>query len=154
MINRRGFLGSLVVASVVPSSLFAGYKGDVRLDNGSFYPLDMRLVKSEWGGVALKVSKGPYSVTGSANDCVDCHGLCATAEVARIMSDELELGVENQKLVLSSYWDFDFSVDGEKERTKWINSLKRFHMPLEDFKEIYKALSKLRGPHNCVWAKK
>lgn len=36
--NRRNFLGTLVLAPTAPS-LLAGYKGDSCLDVGSFYPL-------------------------------------------------------------------------------------------------------------------
>ena len=47
--------------------------------------------------------------------------------------------------------DFGFTPEGETERTKWINSLKRVKLNKQEIKDIYQVLKKLRGPHNCVY---
>ena len=149
MINRRNFLGTLALLPTAPS-LLAGYKGDSCLDSGSFYPMDLRLIKDGWGNTKLKVAKGPYSIEiFDAKDCIDCHGLCATAEVVHISVQELELG-ENQRLVLS----WDNSALKSEERIKWINSLKRCQVTKQERVDIYNVLKKLRGPHNCCWDSK
>lgn len=137
-LSRRSFLGILALP-LLPAI-------DVPLNVESI-PLDIQLIKGEFGSTKLKISKGPYTVIShTANDCVDYHGLCATAEVALIIKNELELGEENQRLVLERYWDFE-----DKERDKWIKSLKRFDLSLKDFQSIYDVLKELRGSHNCVY---
>ena len=112
------------------------------------YPLNIELIKGEWGNVLLEITKGPYKVIScTANDCKDCHGLCATLEVTHMIVQELELGNENLELIYRTH--YDFSEFHMKQRKDWINSLRRFNTSKEEKMQIYNILKKLRGPHNC-----
>lgn len=140
---RRKFLGILALP-LFPAITNISDQFHLNVES---IPLEIELIKNEFEITKLKISKGPYTVIShTANDCVDCCGVCATAELALLIKNELELGEENQRLMLERYWDFE-----DKERREWIESLKRFNLPLKDFQSIYSVLKKLRGSHNCVY---
>ena len=151
MINRRNFLGTLAVLPTVPS-LFAGYKVESHLDIDSFHPMNMRLVKDNWGNIKLKITKGPYSTEcySGHQDCRDSHGICATSELVLIAKHDLELGEENQKLIWSKDWGW--SPEEMEIRTKFIEGLRRIKLTKQEVIEIYDVLRKLRGPHDCYYS--
>ena len=97
--DRRSFLGMLALP-LLPAIISVSNQFHLNVES---IPLDIQLIKCEFGSTKLKVSKGPYTVIShTANDCVDCCGVCATTEVALHIKNDLELGEENQRLILES----------------------------------------------------
>lgn len=81
------------------------------------------------------ISKGPYKfqVYGEVGDLLDCHGLCATTELAEIIIYEIEVGT--------------VAPFGEPPPPKRVTLSRREKM------RVHRLAHQLRGPHECCHRK-
>lgn len=138
--NRRNFLKAAAVLTVFPTSLFAVQPAKSELVWTS--------IDGEWGK-SIRVKKGPWDASFDINlhEMEDCHGLCATEELAYLIEEEIVYGLEGLKKIWAVSW---FEEENDRKRKKLMKDLKRVKLSNSERLEIRQVLKTLRGPHNCV----
>jgi hypothetical protein len=145
--DRRDFL-KVATASLVAPALLWDYKPkqmdwDLRFYQLPFYPDSDSFIQHQ----KYEIIKGPYSVKTYATagqDLLDCHGLCATIEMADLIKQELEYGSEGLKKLWELGWDCP-----QAERDYWLKKLKRVEISGIERCKIVLFCNKLRGKHPC-----
>jgi hypothetical protein len=111
----------------------------------------LRFIKGrndDWGINWYTVQKGLWSTrvyNNSMTDLRDCHGLCATVEMAHVLKMDLEYGNNIRFL-----WELPFETpEEERERTK--KKIQRCTVTENELKQLVRFCHRLRGKHDCVY---
>lgn len=142
-LSRREFIYGAVVLATIPTELPAGQTVWHRVKRDRLFITVVKGEPSDWGWNtdSLHVAKGQQHASVKINcldDLRDCNGLCASDEIADMLTRQLEFGGKVDP----------WYPTAEPQRSTAILRLSR-----PEKARIRQAIRNLRGPHSCVHEK-